>query len=157
MLVVGLDLSGMPKNNTGFCILGETGTSIKILHTDQEILAEIDKIKPDLIAVDAPLWKPYLGAWRPCEAKLIERGFRPVNTHIPSMGLLVDRAIRLARILMKDYKVIEVFSGASEKILGLSKEPRKNKDEYEALLCALTGKAYLEGNFEDLDGIILPK
>ena len=55
------------------------------------------------------------------------------------------------------YKVIEVFSRASEKILGLSKEPRKNKDEYDALLCALTAKAYLEGNYEDLDGIIIPK
>ena len=44
-----------------------------------------------------------------------------------------------------------------EKILGLSKEPRRNQDEYDALLCALAGKAFLEKTFEDLDGIIIPK
>jgi uncharacterized protein len=156
MKIVGLDLSGMEKNDTGFCFLGNK-IETKLLHTDQEILDEIDKISPDLIAVDAPFSFPVLGTWRPGEATLIKRGFRPVNTRIPSMALLVDRAIALVAILRKKYQVIEVYSAASERLLGLSKEPRKNKDEYEALLCALTGKAYLEGEYENLDGIIVPK
>ena len=74
------------------------------------------------------------------------------------MRILVLRASHLVKVLKeRKYKVIEVFSNASEKVLGLSKESRKNKDEYDALLCALTAKAYLEGNYEDLDGIIIPK
>ena len=68
------------------------------------------------------------------------------------------RASKLVKeLVQRKYRVIEVFSSASEKILGLSKEPRKNKDEYDALLCALTAKSYLEGNYEDLGGIIIPK
>jgi predicted nuclease with RNAse H fold len=156
MRVVGLDLAGMDKNDTGFCLLGNQ-VEVKLLKTDQEILDEIDRVKPDLIAIDAPFSFPVLGTWRPGEAELIKRGFRPVNTHIPSMGLLVKRAIGLVAILRKKgYRVIEVYSKASERILGTTKEPRKNKDEYEALLCALTGKAFLEGKAEDLDGIIIP-
>jgi predicted nuclease with RNAse H fold len=74
------------------------------------------------------------------------------------MRLLALRASRLVKVLReRGYNVIEVFSNASEKILGLSKEPRKNKDEYDALLCALTAKAYLEGNYEDIDGLIIPR
>jgi len=157
MKVVGLDLSGMEKNDTGFCFLGDK-IEVKLLHTDTQILDEIDRVKPDLIAVDAPLSFPVLGSWRPGEAQLIKRGFHPVNTHIPSMALLVKRAIKLTDILkIKGYRIIEVYSKASERILGTTKAPRKNKDEYEALLCALTGKAYLEGKAEDLDGIIVPK
>ena len=68
------------------------------------------------------------------------------------------RAGKLVRILKdKGFRIIEVFSKASEDVLGLSKEPRKNKDEYDALLCALTAKAYLEEKYENLDGIIIPK
>jgi predicted nuclease with RNAse H fold len=157
MRVVGLDLAGMDKNDTGFCLLGDK-IEVKLLHRDSEILEEINRVKPDLIAIDAPFGFPVIGQWRPGEAQLIKRGFNPVNTHIPSMALLVKRAIELVKILReKGYRVIEVYSKASAKILGTTKEPRKNKDEYEALLCALTGKAYLEGEAEDLDGIIVPK
>lgn len=157
MRVVGLDLSGMEKNDSGYCLLADK-IKTKLLKTDAEIIEEIENDKPDIIAIDAPLSFPVIGSWRPGEAELIKRGFRPVNTHIPSMKILVERAMKLRKILeSRGYRVIEVYSKASERILGLSKEPRKNRDEYEALLCALTAKAYLEGKAEDLDGIIVPK
>ena len=157
MRVVGLDLAGMDKNDTGFCFLGDK-IEVKLLKTNQDILDEIERVKPTIIAIDAPFDFPFIGEWRPGEAELIKRGFTPVNTRIPSMALLVRRAIGLVKILKeRGYRVIEVYSKASAKILGTTKEPRKNKDEYEALLCALTGKAYLEGEAEDLDGIIVPK
>jgi len=156
--VVGLDLAGKPENPTGFCVLTESGSETKILYKDFEILDEIDRIKPDLIAIDAPFWIPKFGAWRPSEEKLLKRGFQPISTRIPSMQLLAVRARNLVKQLrIKNYKVIEVFANASERILGLTKEARKNEDEYDALICALTGKAYLEGKYEDLDGIIIPK
>ena len=158
MKVVGIDLAGKFENPTGFCSMTEEGTETKLLFTDEEIINEVDAIKPDCIAVDAPFCLPNRGAWRTGEEKLLRRGFQPISALLPTMRLLALRASNLVKILRENgYRVIEVFSSASEKVLGLSKEPRKNKDEYDALLCALTAKAYLEGNYEDLDGIIIPK
>ena len=158
MKVVGIDLAGKVENPTGFCLLTESGSQTKLLFSDMEILKEVDEIKPDCIAVDAPFWIPRFGAWRPSDEKLLKRGFQPLSPLLPTMRTLALRASHLVKVLReKDYRVIEVFSNASEKVLGLSKEPRKNKDEYDALLCALTAKAYLEGKYEDLDGIIIPK
>ena len=158
MKVVGIDLAGKAENPTGFCLLDDSGSHTKLLFTDTEILKEIESIKPDCIAIDAPFWLPKFGAWRPADEKLLKRGFQPLSPLLPTMRLLTLRASHLVSVLRKrGYKVIEVFSNATEKIMGLSKEPRKNKDEYDALLCALTAKAYLEGKYEDLDGIIIPK
>jgi len=158
MKVVGIDLAGKAENPTGFCLLDETGAKTKLLFSDMEILKEIEETKPDCIAIDAPFWLPQVGIWRSSDEKLLKRGFQPISPAFPTMRLLVLRASHLVKVLReRGYKVIEVFSSASEKVLGLSKEPRKNKDEYDALLCALTAKAYLEGKYEDLDGIIIPK
>lgn len=165
MRVVGLDLAGLAKNETGFCLLIAPGkeiplgrTETKILHTDMEILDEIERTKPDCIAIDAPLWLPKSGTWRPGEQELLKRGFNPLSPVLPSMKVLALRASLLVRVLReRGYNIIEVFSKASEKIFGLSKEPKRNKDEYDALICALTAKAYLNGKYEDIGGIILPK
>jgi hypothetical protein len=158
MKVVGIDLAGKAENPTGFCLLTEDGSQTKLLFSDTEILREIEETKPDCIAIDAPFWIPRVGAWRSSDEKLLKRGFQPLSPLLPTMRLLVLRASHLVKVLKeRGYKVIEVFSSAIEKVLGLSKEPRKNKDEYDALLCALTAKAYLEGEYEDLDGIIIPK
>lgn len=158
MKVVGIDLAGKSENPTGFCLLTDEGSQAKLLFSDTEILREIEDTKPDCIAIDAPFWLPQSGIWRTSDEKLMKKGFQPVSPAFPTMRLLVIRASHLVKVLRdRGYKVIEVFSNASEKVLGLSKEPRKNKDEYDALLCALTAKAYLEGKYEDLDGIIIPK
>lgn len=158
MKVVGIDLAGKTENPTGFCILTEDGAETKLLYSDLEILREVESTDPKCIAIDAPFWLPKTGAWRSSEEKLLRRGFQPLSPNLPTMRLLTLRAAHLVKVLLeRKYKVIEVFSQASEKVLGLSKEPRKNKDEYDALICALTAKAYLEGRYEDVDGIILPK
>lgn len=158
MRAVGIDLAGKPENDSGFCILTDEGSETKLLHTDTEILAAIEAAKPDIIAIDAPFWLPKTGNWRPAEDALMKRGFRPLSPMFPSMRMLAMRAMHIVRMLReRGYRVIEVFPRASEQILGLSKEPRKNQDEYDALLAALTGKAYLERRYEDLTGVIVPK
>ncbi len=157
--VVGIDLAGNPKNPSGFCVLRPTGARTKKLFTDEEILREIEKEKPQIVAIDAPLWLPPEGvAWRLGELLLMKRGFRPLSLLLPSMRLLALRAKGLAeKIRGMGIEVIEVFASATEKVLGVQKEKRKSKDEYDALLCALTAKYYMEGKYEDLGGIILPK
>jgi len=158
MKVVGLDLAGKPENPTGFCLLTEEGSQTKLLFSDMEILKEIEETKPECIAIDAPFWLPQSGIWRMSDEKLMKRGFQPISPAFPTMRLLVMRASNLVKVLReRNYKAIEVFSSASEKVLGLSKEPRKNQDEYDSLLCALTAKAYIEGKYEDLSGIIIPR
>jgi len=163
MRVVGLDLAGKPENPTGFCFLTENGTETKLLRGDKEILEEINKVKPEIVAIDAPLWLPRqqpgkMVPWRVCDQLLLKRGFRPLSPMMPTMQQLAHRAMKLVRELnAQGYKCIETFPRAVEKILGLSKEPRRNQDEYDALLCALAGKAFLEGQYEDLKGIIIPK
>lgn len=157
MRVVGIDLAGKPENPSGFCLLTEEETETKLLYTNLEILKEIESVKPQCIAIDAPFWIPK-DAWRPSDKLLIEKGFRPISPLLPSMRMLTMRAKHLVLVLReRKYIVIEVFPRATERILNLSKEPRKNEHEYDALLCALTAKAFLEKCYEDLEGIIIPK
>ncbi len=157
MRIVGIDLAGKPENDTGFCILTNESSEAKLLHTDTDILAAVEAAKPEIVAIDAPFWLPR-GNWRPSEELLMKRGFRPISPAFQSMRMLTMRAAHIVRVLAeRGYKVIEVFPQATEQILGLSKEPRKNKDEYDALLAALTGKAYLEGKYEDIAGVIVPR
>ena len=165
MRSVGIDLAGLETNETGFCVLdfnGEDKVIVKRLLTDREILQEIENVnaekKIDVIAIDAPFDFPKNGLYRSGEIKLLNRGFKPLSPMFPGMKPLTRRGKLLSTILRKEgYLVIEVFSRASEKILGLKKSKRANEDEYDALICALTGKAYLKGEYEDLDGIIIPK
>lgn len=163
MKVVGLDLAGKPENPTGFCFLTEEGADTKLLRSDEEILREIDSARPDIVAIDAPLWVPKhqfgrMTPWRNCDQLLLKRGFRPLSPMMPTMQQLANRAMSLVRQLNnRGYKTVETFPRAVEKILGLSKEPRRNQDEYDALLCALAGKAFLEKEHEDLDGIVIPR
>jgi predicted nuclease with RNAse H fold len=163
MKVVGIDLAGKSSNPSGWCLLTEAGTDTKLLFSDEELLSEVEAVKPEVIAVDAPFWLPRetggrVATWRNSEQLLLKRGFRPLSPALPTMQELSMRAARLVKQLRdRGYNVVEAFPRASEQILGLSKEPRKNQDEYDALLCALTGKAYLEGRSENLDGLIVPK
>ena len=165
MRSVGVDLAGLETNETGFCVLdfnGEDKIIVKRLLSDREIINEIDELnskeKIDIIAIDAPFDFPSSGMYRICDVKLKNRGFNPLSPLFPGMKPLTRRGKMLSKILIKNgYKVIEVFSKASEKILGLDKSKAANKDEYDALVCALTGKAFLKNNYEDLDGLIIPK
>ncbi|UCG95346.1 MAG: DUF429 domain-containing protein [archaeon] len=166
MRVVGIDLAGLETNETGFCLLdseeGKDSIAVKRLLSDREILDEIDSLnqekKVEVVAIDAPFDWPEQGYLRKSDLLLKNRGFSPLSPIFPGMKPLTRRGKMLSGILKKrGFSVIEVFSKASEKILGLDKKKAANKDEYDALICALTGKAYLQGKYEDLDGIVIPR
>lgn len=161
--IVGLDLAGREKNPSGYCVLEvdelkEVITKITLLYTDEQILEEIEKDKPNLICIDSPLSFPSKGFFRESDLALISLGFRPLSPLLPGMKSLAKRAINIKNILeSKGYKVIEVFPRATEKILNLKKERRVNKDKYDALLCAITGKYYLKNQYEILcNEIVIP-
>jgi predicted nuclease with RNAse H fold len=125
--VVGIDLAGSPKRNTGICTLKKNRiTFCTILHTDREIISTIEKENPALIAIDAPLNLPPGRRsiedkngehFRPCDRELLRRGIRFFPITLGPMRLLTKRGIRLKRVLKaRGYAVIEVYPGAAQDI-----------------------------------------
>ncbi|MBN2015007.1 MAG: DUF429 domain-containing protein [Candidatus Altiarchaeota archaeon] len=119
MKVVGLDLAGNPKNDTGFCIMevadDRKHVSTSIVHSDPEIIEKLKEIKPELVAIDAPL--TYSGTNRRCDDELREYGALPVT--LRGMETLAKRGSMLAEKLRDNgMEFIEVFSTATAKILG---------------------------------------
>jgi len=166
MRVVGVDLAGSSRNKTGFCVLTVDGEkkSVKtsILYSNEELLDAIAALKPDLVAVDAPL--VYSGVNRKCDEMLRQYGALPAT--LPGMETLAKRGVAFARELSRrGIKCIEVYSTATAKILGVygSKEfkMQKNmislnldgdindrllvKDELDAVSAALTACLHLMG------------
>ncbi len=157
MISVGIDLAGKDKNPTGLCILTDKKSRAFIVFSDDEILKVVDDVKPDVVAIDAPLSFPKQGYYRDGDMALKGMGFNPLSPLFPGMKCLVERGMKLKDVLTgKGYRVIEVFPRATEAVLGLKE---KKSHEYDALLCALTGKYYLQGRFESLgpEKIIIPK
>lgn len=125
--VVGVDLAGSPKRNTGICTLKRDNiTSCAIVHTDPEIIHYVEKENPALIAVDAPLNLPpgrksikdKTGEhFRPCDRELLRRGIHFFPITLGPMRLLTERGIRLKRLFTRrGYPVIEVYPGAAQDI-----------------------------------------
>jgi predicted nuclease with RNAse H fold len=193
MSVIGLDLAANHKKQTGFCIMNEN-LEVKtfLLFTDNEILEHVKYYNPELIAIDAPLSLP-MGRTsleeksnihlRLCDRELLGLGIKFFPITLGPMRKLTERGIKLKQMLENfGYKVIEVFPGATQDILGLV---RKNQginklreglislgikgikyemsdDELDAITCALTGLLYLKGECIELgdkrEGIlIIPK
>lgn len=155
MKIIGIDLAGKDKNPTGFCVMTDAKTDVRLLKTNEEIIRAVEEVEPDVVAIDAPFSFPKEGHYRDSDEKLQQEGFKPLSPVFPGMRPLVERAIKIVPELRKNYRVIEVFTGASEKILGLEE---KKSDEYDALLCALTGKYYYQGKFRTVgkEEIIVP-
>ncbi len=175
MSIIGLDLAGVENRPTGFCILTNMKVNTCIVFADKEILQRIDQIKPCLIAIDAPLCLPpgrksieertnvHL---RECDRELLKIGIKLFPITLGPMRKLTVRGIALKEILEgKKLKVIEVYPGGAQDVLGI---PRKQKGldklrvgleklgleglnsqmsdhELDAVTCAYVGKLLLEG------------
>ncbi len=192
MKILGIDLAGSEKQKTGICILDEKlEAQCFCLFKDKEILNLIEKIKPKLIAIDAPLTLPKGRKtlkrkskihFRECDRELFKLKIKFFPITLGPMRKLTERGIKLRKILEKNYKVIEVFPGATQDIL---KIPRKQKgleklkggleklgikilkenpngDELDAITCAFTGWLYLKDKARSLGNkkegqIVVPK
>lgn len=180
-VVIGIDLAGSPKRNTGICTLtGRTIKSWATLFSDEEILGYIDRVHPDLIAIDAPLNLPPGRRtiedrngehFRPCDRELLKRGIRFFPITLGPMRSLTIRGISLKkRLNKKGYEVIEIYPGAAQDVwkiarkqdglprlrkglerLGLIGLDRKmNGDELDAVTGAAVGRLYLKEEAEIL-------
>lgn len=164
--VLGLDLAGIPKNGTGFCIMSDSdGKSVKtgIVHSDSSIIGLVESSKPMLVAVDAPL--VYQGVPRDCDSLLAGYGVLPVT--LSGMSVLAKRGVHMASSLSDmGTQAIEVSVKACAKLLGVYNKDdfsmQKNlmsldisgdinrkimsRDELDAIICAMTAYLHLGGS-----------
>lgn len=183
MVVVGLDLAGVETRPSGLCIFKEMKIETELLYSDKEIIQKIEKLKPKIITIDAPLSLPpgrktieertdvHL---RECDKELLRRGIKFFPITLGPMRKLTERGIKLKKILEdRGFKVIEVYPGAAQDVWNIPRKQRGleklmnglkkmgikglKKDmsdhELDAVTCALVGKYYLGGNAEVLGTI----
>ena len=61
--VVGIDLAGSEKRNTGFCVMDSNmRCRTEVLHTDDEILERTIGAVPSVVSIDAPSSFPREGS-----------------------------------------------------------------------------------------------
>lgn len=181
MTVVGIDLAGSPKRNTGICTLrGEKITSWTTVFADEEIFDFVERAKPDLVAIDAPLNLPPGRKtiddrngqhFRVCDRELLRRGIRFFPITLGPMRSLTLRGIALKKKLKrKGYEVIEMYPGAAQDVWGIPRKQeglekllrglrklgakgldnKMNGDELDAVTGALVGHLFLRGKAEVL-------
>ena len=155
--IVGVDLAAKAENPTGFCFFENNFFLLKTLFSDDDIMKEVLVSNPDLVAIDAPIVKKEVKGVREADRALKRYG--AMSLDLPSMQELMRRGTKIAEFLGKrGYDVIEVFPTATAKILGFYERDYrrsvrhldvklsfKNKHEYDAYLCCLTGKMHCLG------------
>lgn len=165
-MIVGIDLAAKKKNPTGICLFNSKNEyELLTLYEDDEIIEFVNNAKPILIAIDAPLMEKI----RVREADIILKKYGAMPPTMQGMKELTKRANRIVKKL--NGIVIEVFSTASAKILGIYdrdykkmmnklKIKAKNKHELDAYLAAYTAYLYLNDMAIEIGGkekIIIPK
>ncbi len=141
--VIGIDLAGSSRNPSGCALLKGNAVKTALVYTDSEILENIVRSHPALIAIDAPLSLPEKGAFfRKADREMIRKGYRVFPPNLPAMKKLALRAIRLNRLIEeKRYKIIEVHPTSTRKALQM---PRKDWKAIQEVLKTLGLKGELE-------------
>ncbi len=132
-LVVGVDLAGSPRRNTGICLLrGLTVVSYATVHADEEILSFIERAKPALVAIDSPLGLPRGRTsleerstfhFRLSDLELRKRGIRFFPLTLGPMRMLTTRGIRLKKVIEQlGIPVIEIYPGAAQDIWQINRK-----------------------------------
>ncbi|MCX6158571.1 MAG: DUF429 domain-containing protein [Ignavibacteriota bacterium] len=132
-IVVGIDLAGSPKRDTGICLMhNKKIVKYATLHEDKEIIAFVKEAKPQIIGIDAPLSLPpgrktlednngiHL---RECDRELTKRKIRFFPITLGPMRMLTLRGLYLQkRFKRMGFDSIEIYPGATQDIFGI---PRK--------------------------------
>ena len=133
VVVVGLDLAGSPKRNTGACLMHNKNIVLyATLFGDDEIIDFVRNSGAQMIAIDAPLSLPpgrktlddnngvHL---RECDKELIKRKIKFFPITIGPMRMLTKRGIALKKKFKKmGFESVEIFPGASQDVFSI---PRK--------------------------------
>ena len=135
--VVGIDLTGSEKRESGWASVVGTTLTTELVATDAELIEKTHLAAPVLVSVDSPLSLPAgrltefdddpgrdrYGIVRQVERQLRKRGINVYPALLPSMQRLTHRGVELAAKLRRmGIPVIESYPGAAQDILGI---PRK--------------------------------
>ncbi|MCX6807028.1 MAG: DUF429 domain-containing protein [Candidatus Berkelbacteria bacterium] len=151
-LVIGIDLAGSEENRSGFCVIkeefGQKETKSRSIFTNEEILTEIRRLHPSVIAIDAPLSTKYKNI--PLTEDLKKYG--ALSLSLPGMQMLASRAEKLCKEIEKlGVPVIEILPKATQEIMGLEPDTlSKSKHQADAILAAITGFLYLENKVKTM-------
>ena len=190
-MVIGLDLAGVESRPTGFCVLKDRMAETCLVYSNEELVSRVEEMKPRTVAIDAPLSLPTGRKsieqrtsvhFRECDKELLKRGIKFFPITLGPMRKLTERGILLKRTLEhKHLKVIEVYPGGAQDILGIPRKQqgiaklkaglekqgitglsdRMTDHELDAVTCALVGKLFLERKTETYgtrkQAIIMPK
>jgi len=165
--VIGLDLAGVPENQSGFALLSDDRIETCLLYSDAEIMERCIQIRPKVVAIDAPLSLPKNGGFRSADKQLVKRGLRVFPPIFTGMKKLTARGISLARKLrFRGLKVIEihprtsgiVLFGSPERTKWISKlrgqswrlKFGKSEHEVDAVVAALTGMFWVRKKVEEV-------
>jgi predicted nuclease with RNAse H fold len=140
---IGIDLAASSENPTGWALLKGSIVKTSLVHADSEILENIARNAPALIAIDAPLNLPKKGEFfRKADREMIKRGYRVFSPNLPTMKKLTLRAARLNSLIEENaYKTIEVHPTSTRKALQM---PLKDWETIQEVLKALGLKGELE-------------
>jgi uncharacterized protein len=182
LVIVGVDLAGSPRRPTGVCVLRGLSARTHVAFTDAEIFSAIDRARPDLVPMDAPLSLPVGRTtiqdrsgphFRRCDLELRRRGIRFFPVTLGPMRMLTERGLSLkAKIETLGYRVVECYPGGAQDVWGLPRQHRDRPglrrglealgvrglteamtgDELDAVTAALVGRWYLLGQGETLGG-----
>lgn len=179
-VVVGVDLAGVSRRPSGICLLKPARVMTTVLYDDEEILSFIQRGRPSLVAIDAPLNLPpgrrtmaeqNRVHFRPCDEELRRRRIPFFPITLGPMRTLTERGIKLKRRLERQgFRVVEIYPGGAQDVWGMPRA-RKNLaglreglirlglkglrkdatgDELDAATGALVGLLFLQGKAEVL-------
>jgi predicted nuclease with RNAse H fold len=168
-IIIGIDLAGVPKNPTGWASWKNKMISTCHLYKNKEILEQLTKIKPVLVAIDAPLSLPKEGNIRKSDREMHRRGYPVFPPRFPAMEKLTLRAMEITQqIKREESHIIEVHPTSTRKALKMSAKNWKQiqsifiqlglegdlkarvltPHEIDAVTAALTGYLHLRGKTE---------
>jgi len=143
---VGIDLAGVAKRPTGFCILRDTYAKTELLYGDDEIVEATVRAHPVAVAIDAPLALPKgrhcleehcrgRPHFRKCDLELRMLGIRFFPLTLGPMRLLTRRGMNLkAELEAAGLGVVETYPGGAQDLLGIER-----RSDLEGLRSGLRG------------------
>ncbi len=162
--VLGLDLSGSPKNPTGYAIVID-GDLVEygIVHSDEEIEYIVRRLRPNIVVIDAPL--SLSRGFREVDKEMLKRGFKLLPPGWKGMRKLVFRALKIKNYCeRRGIKVLETHPRSALKNTGLEdirnalskfvnigedvELEKLSKDTLDAIICATVGWAYANRKVE---------
>ncbi len=142
--IIGIDLAGKPENPSGWALLKNKTAKTSLVYTNSEILEDIIRSKPILIAIDAPFSLPKIGLLRKADKEMIRKGYRVFPPDLPSMRSLTLRAMRLNTLIAeKGYRTIEVHPTSTRKALNI---PLKDWSTIQKILESMGLKGDIEAH-----------